>query len=357
MRRNLPQLAPEPTRASGSTVGKLSHDFSASATELAPAIATSPRERVVPTDSPLFVIFNRKSGKHGEEDLRETIEEAFTRAGRRFSIHEHEGDDDFEARVEHIVAEARAAGGIVVAAGGDGTINTVAAKVLSSGCTFGVLPLGTFNYFSRAQGISSDVAAACEILLGSRAFEVQVGLVNDRVFLVNASLGLYPDLLDEREAAKARLGRSRWVAFAAALHSLLRPHRRLRIDIETKGEPRTAITQALFVGNNRLQLERVGIPKSELLERQRLVAVITRPVGLVGMLGLVLRAAWGKLGEAPAVTSFDFERLRVRPRLGRSRVKVARDGEVEHLPVPLTFRVAAQPLWLLRPEEPGDDPG
>jgi diacylglycerol kinase family enzyme len=195
------------------------------------------------------------------------------------------------------------------------------------------------------------------MLLGARAFAVQVGRVNDRVFLVNASLGLYPQLLEEREAAKARMGRSRWVAFGAALHSLLRPHRRLLIDIEAKGERRSATIQALFVGNNRLQLQRVGIPESDLLERHRLVAVVARPVGLVGMLALVLRAAWGRLGEAAAVTSFAFERMSVRPRLGRSRVKVARDGEVEQLPVPLTFSVAAQPLWLLRPADPGEDPG
>jgi diacylglycerol kinase family enzyme len=335
----------------------LSHDLSTTASKPIPSAAPAPRERVVPTDAPLFLILNRKSGKHGEEDVRQTIEEVLTRAGRVFAVHEHDADDDFESRVDAIVAEARAAGGIVVAAGGDGTINSVAAKALSSGCTFGVLPLGTFNYFSRAHGIPSDVAAACHILLGARAYEVQVGRVNDRVFLVNASLGLYPELLDEREAAKARLGRSRWVAFAAALHSLLRPHRRLRVDIETKAGRRSAITQALFVGNNRLQLERVGIPKAELLERQRLVAVVTRPVGVFGMLALVVRAALGRLGEAPAVTSFDFERLRVRPRLGSRRVKIARDGEVEHLQVPLDFSVAAQPLWLLRPEEPGEDPG
>jgi diacylglycerol kinase family enzyme len=335
----------------------LSHDPSTIASEHAPSVAPALRHRAVPTDSPLFVILNRKSGKHGGEDVRQTIEQTLTGAGRSFFVHEHEGADDFESRVDAVVAEARAAGGIVVAAGGDGTINSVAAATLSSGCTFGVLPLGTFNYFSRAHGIPSDVAAACRILLGARAFEVQVGLVNDRVFLVNASLGLYPELLEEREAAKARLGRSRWVAFGAALHSLLRPHRRLRIEIEAKGGRRSTVTQALFVGNNRLQLQRVGIPESHLLERHRLVAVVTRPVGLIGMLALVLRAAWGRLGEAAAVTSFDFERMRVRPRLGRSRVKVARDGEVEPLPVPLTFSVAPQPLWLLRPADPGEDPG
>lgn len=51
---------------------------------------------------------------------------------------------------------------------------------------------------------------------------VQVGTINDRVFLVNASLGVYPELQQNREAYKARFGRSRWVAFVAACATLLR---------------------------------------------------------------------------------------------------------------------------------------
>jgi diacylglycerol kinase family enzyme len=311
----------------------------------------------VRADAPLFIVLNPKSGQHGDEDVRQVIEQTLSSAGRQYSLHEHDGTPASDSKVEALVIEARARGGIVVAAGGDGTINSVAAATLGSGCTFGVLPLGTFNYFSRANGIPSDVRAACQILLGRRAFEVQVGMVNDRVFLVNASLGLYPELLEEREEAKSRLGRSRWVAFGAALRTLLRPHRRLRIDIEGKAGPRRVVTQTLFIGNNRLQLQRVGIAESELVEHNRLVAVVARPVGLFGMLALVLRAALGRLGDAEAVTSFDFERLRVRPRLGKGRVKIATDGEVELLPVPLSFRVAPQPLWLLRPAEPGEDPG
>lgn len=61
---------------------------------------------------------------------------------------------------------------------------------------------------------------------------VQVGLINERVFLVNASLGLYPEMLQDREAYKARFGRSRFVAFGSALITMLGRHRDLRLRIE-----------------------------------------------------------------------------------------------------------------------------
>jgi diacylglycerol kinase family enzyme len=316
-----------------------------------------PSGTVVASDAPLFVVMNAGSGKHEEQDVRVVIEATLTSAGRSFTVHEVTDPATLGAVATAVVEEARRRKGVVVAAGGDGTINAVAAATLGSGCPFGVIPLGTFNYFSRAHGIPSDVAAACGILLTQRAFAVQVGFVNDRVFLVNGGIGIYPELLEEREQAKRQLGRSRWVAFGAALATLLRPHRDLRLEVETKGQRRRLVTPTLFVGNNRLQLERVGIAESPLLERHRLVAVVLEPIGAWGMVLLVLRALFGTLGGARAVQTFAFERLTVRTRFGRRRFKVATDGEVEELPSPLHFRVAPDPLLLLRPAEPGPDPG
>jgi diacylglycerol kinase family enzyme len=106
-------------------------------------------------------------------------------------------------RLQDIAAEAveraQRNSGIVVAAGGDGTLNAVAQIALESDSKFGVIPQGTFNYFGRTHGISSDAAEAARGLLSARVQPVQVGLVNGNVFLVNASLGLYPKSLEDRE--------------------------------------------------------------------------------------------------------------------------------------------------------------
>lgn len=311
----------------------------------------------VAPDAPLFIVMNAGSGSHAGEDVREVIREALEGAGRTFSLHEVEQPDQLESVANDVVERARRTGGIVVGAGGDGTINTVAKATLGSGRPFGVLPLGTFNYFSRAHGIPSDAREACRILVTERAHEVQVGLVNNQIFLVNASIGLYPELLEEREQAKQELGRSRWVAAGSALLTLFRPHRALLIDIETPTLRRTFVTHTLFVGNNRLQLERAGIPGSELTERHRLVGVVVRPVGTWGTLKLVVRGLLGRLGDAPEVTSFALEQMKVRSRLRRRRMKVAADGEVMWLNAPLAFRVAPHPLLLIRPAEVREDPG
>jgi diacylglycerol kinase family enzyme len=312
--------------------------------------------REVPSAAPLFIVLNAGSGKSETSEVRAFIEGALERASRTFTVYEAGAGSELSHVASEAVAQARAHGGIVVAAGGDGTINTVAQATLGTGCSFGVLPLGTFNYFSRAHGIPSDLGEACRILLGPRAYQVQAGLVNDRVFLVNGSIGLYPELLEEREHAKRRLGRSRVVAFGAALKTLFTARLRLRLDIESKQGRRSVATPTLFVGNNRLQLERVGLG-GRALDEHRLTAVTLAPVGVLGMLALLLRAAFGRLGGATEVTSFDFERMTVRSRIGARRFKVATDGEVTVMRAPLTFRAAPGALWLIRPSERREDPG
>ena len=215
----------------------------------------------------------------------------------------------------------------------------------------GVLAQGTFNYFARTHGIPADLPQALQWLLTAAPVAVQVGQLNGRVFLVNASLGMYPDLLQDREAYKARFGRSRLVALGAALATLLGHHRRLRLRIEIGGKMRDVRTTTLFVGNNRLQLEQVGLPLAPALDAGSMAAVMLRPVGTWALLGLLARGAMGRLGEADTLDSFSFQRLVVRPRLawaGRS-LKVAFDGEVARLQPPLVFSVAARPLWLLKP--------
>ncbi|CPL37736.1 Putative lipid kinase BmrU [Bordetella pertussis] len=224
----------------------------------------------------------------------------------------------------------------------------VARAVLGSGVPFGILPQGTFNFFGRAHGIPQDAHAATRCLFDARIEPVQVGLLNDRLFLVNASLGLYPQLLEDREAYKQRYGRSRMVALWSGLVTLLRAPPQLTLQLEHGGQARTLRTPTLVVGNNALQLERLGIAEAAALQQGQLVAMSVRPVGTLALYGLLLSGLFSRLGEADKVVSFGFDRLTVRVR-GRRRVKVAMDGEISWLPTPLQFQVSPEPLRLLVP--------
>lgn len=302
--------------------------------------------------STFYIILNAGSGSSETDERRSVIEDVLTQAGRQFRLTLVDDPGQLADIAARVAAEAKAAGGILVAAGGDGTINAVAREAVDKGCPFGVLPQGTFNYFGRTHHIPEDLADAVRALLGAQVQPVQVGMVNDRIFLVNASIGLYPRMLEEREVDKKHFGRSRFVAFISGLKTFFSPHRRLQITLELDGKEHAMRTSTLFVGNNRLQMEQVGIaPLTDAVEDGKLAAIAPKSVGRLGMLGLIVRAMMGRLGQADNLVSFSFRRMTVKPRkfYGKRRVKVATDGEVTQMDTPLEFRVLEDRLLLLKP--------
>jgi diacylglycerol kinase family enzyme len=238
--------------------------------------------------------------------------------------------------------------------GGDGTINAVAQAALAERCPMGVIPQGTFNFFARNHGIPQDIREAARVLVSAQPEPVQVGRLNQRLFLVNASLGLYPQLLQDRETFKEQLGRRRWVAMLAALVTLFEWRRQLALQIELEGERLAVRTPTLFVGNTRLQLERIGIDEkvAQRVGEGRLAGIVLQPIGTWAMLALVLSGALGRLGEADQVRSFALQSLTVRP-WSKRPVKVATDGEVAWMLPPLRFEVSREPLLLMTPQ--GED--
>jgi len=311
--------------------------------------------------SPLQFVINAAAGSASADATRELIEGVLRAAGRRGDLRLSR-PAELAREAQQAAAQASATRTAVVAVGGDGTLNTVAQAAHALGCAVGVVPRGTFNYFARTHGIAADRAEAAQGLLRWTPQPVQVAAINERVFLVNASLGLYPELLEDREAYKARYGRSRWVALGAAAATLLRAQRKLRLHIELGAGARDVQALTLLVGNNRLQLEHWGVQAQAPAHsgplhapgQGRITAVMLRPIGTLSMIGLMLRGALGTLVDAQRVEHFEFEHMVVRPTLVSDRrgVKVAYDGEVSRMRAPLDFRVLARPLYLLKPPPP-----
>jgi len=308
--------------------------------------------RLDPASALLFVI-NASAGAHDVDAKRAVIESALAARGRKGELLTC-GPAELPRVANEAAAAAAARGTAVIAVGGDGSLNTVAQAAHAAGCAVGVIPYGTFNYFARTHGIPTDPAAAARLLLDARPMPVQVAAINDQVFLVNASLGVYPELLQDREAYKARFGRSRWVAFVAACATLLRAQRRLNLHIEMGDTIRDVQTLSLFVGNNRLQLQQFGAEPEDTMAgtpgHGSMAALMLRPIGTLSMIGLMLHGAMGRLGEAAGVEGFEFQHMVVRPTLapGRKEVVVAFDGEVALMRSPIDIRVLDKPLYLLQ---------
>jgi diacylglycerol kinase family enzyme len=304
---------------------------------------------------PLAVVMNVHSGHLDSEQRRAQVEQALQASGRDWRLWPVEQGGGLQQAVDEAARWVGERGGALVAAGGDGTLNGVAQAAHAEGCPLGVLPQGTFNYFARSHGIPEELEESLAALMAARPRPVQVGQVNGRLFLVNASLGLYPQLLQDREAFKRQFGRYRINAALSALLTVLREHRRWTLTLELPGRaPTTVRSTTLFVGNNPLQLQQLGLPQAGRVGHGVLGVVMVKSVGRLGLLALAARGALGKLAQADAAVDFAARTLSVRA-VGRSHapVKVAVDGEILRLQPPLRFEVALRPLHLLLP--PGVD--
>ncbi len=309
-------------------------------------------DSVLAPNAPFHIVSNAGSGSKDAHEARQQIEAVFAAARRPHEFILIDNPDQLQSSAKRAVEAASRSGGAVVVAGGDGTINAVVQAVLPSRRPFGIIPQGTVNYSSRAHGIPLDVAEAAKSLLTARIKPVQVGLVNDRAFLVNASMGLYPELLQDREQYKRQYGRRRSVALWSGLMTLMRNHRQWVLEVEHDAGRERVVTPSIFVGNNALQLEQIGLDEADdVKHRGRLAGVIVKPVSTAALLWLAVRGMLGQLEEEERVRDFSFESMTVRllSRVGRRGIKVAVDGEIFWCRPPLTFQVAAQPLMLLAP--------
>lgn len=298
---------------------------------------------------PFFIVMNAGSGDKDADQREGAVRAVLTAGGRSFRLWRVTDIRRLPEVAREAVRLARQQQGTVVAAGGDGTINAVVQEVLPSGCPFGILPQGTFNYFSRAHGIPVDTEEASALLLNGVLLPVQVGLVNQRPFLVNASLGLYPKLLERREVHKQRFGRHRLVALLSGFATLLAPPPQLVLALDDGGGSDVMHICTLVVDNNPLQLRQVGLPEERALQHGELAAIAVKARGAGQLISALMLAALGKLGEAEGVESFSFKRLTVNPLRPSRRIKVATDGEVKWMEPPLVFQAAPESLLLLVP--------
>lgn len=311
---------------------------------------SNPQRASLGRDRPCFILINAGSGNQDASAVEQAMHAVLTEFGQNHEfVHIGEAERLPELARRH-AAQARALDGALVVVGGDGTISGALEAALDEQCLFAVVPVGTFNYFARAHDISEDPAEATRTFLNGVATPVRIGLVGGRPFAVNASIGLHPKALEERERAQAKLGRSRFVSIGSALMTLLRGHRQLSLVLDHDGVIERQHSSTLVVANNPLQLEQVGVDEGVGSDPGRLTAITVAAAGIWSALGLFLRSALGRLSESANATTFSFERLSVscaRTYMSR-RLKVAVDGEIHWHDPPLVFEAASRRLQLLR---------
>jgi YegS/Rv2252/BmrU family lipid kinase len=132
------------------------------------------------------VILNPTAGLGKIGPVPEKIERAMRKCGMECEIiltHE-EGDGTRLARA----AVARGHD-LIVAAGGDGTVNEIINGLAGTNAKLGLLPSGSVNVLARDLGIPRNLVKAAQVLAKGHVKEIDLGLANDRYFALMAGIG------------------------------------------------------------------------------------------------------------------------------------------------------------------------
>lgn len=296
------------------------------------------------TNDRVCVLMNARAGKDDKQDVAQKLEAAFARYPGRFELRMMEKG----AGVADSCARAMKDGfGIIVAAGGDGTISGVAGQLAGTGRRMGILPQGTFNFVARGLGIPEDIDEAIDLIATGTARPFPVGEVNGEIFLNNASLGIYPEILKEREGTYKRWGRSRIAAHWSVLMTFLSFRSPVRMKVRVAGKEIRARTPLAFVARSAFQLEHYGLDGADCIRKGEFALFLLPDVT---RWQLLLRAL--RLANKGMQAKRDFELISgtdIEIETRSASQLVAMDGERVRLSAPFRFRMHSDALHVIAP--------
>lgn len=157
--------------------------------------------------SQVLIVLNPKAGNYDPETVRALIGRYFSDRNWSCEIFE---TTDRRADTTEAVRRARPRNlSLVVVAGGDGTISSVADSLLHSDIPLGIIPAGTGNILAQELGIPLDLETACKLLVDDHQItNIDVMQIEQQACVSHLSIGIYSLIAQDTEiAAKRRYGR------------------------------------------------------------------------------------------------------------------------------------------------------
>ena len=285
---------------------------------------------------PLSIIYNKNSGFHAanKEAVYEELVQVLSSHGYEIQSFELGQEASFDVLMDKVLArhQQQQEVGVVVAAGGDGTLNAVAQRLMHTNIPMGILPLGTFNYVARVLNIPLDLIQAATVIATGQNRQVHVAQLNDHIYLNNASLGLYPLFIQKREFYNQKFGRFPLHAYTSGLDVLIRDRKELKLEIEVDHHIYPVKTPLIFFGNNQLQLADLNLKIAKDAAQGKVAGVVVAKSDKRTLFKLLWQLIRGNIEKAPDVYSFAAEQVTIHTK--RNKITVAIDGEIVEMKPP-----------------------
>ena len=270
----------------------------------------------------------------------EAARDALTNAG--FELEEVQ-PREIESRLKQAIDQGTKR---ILVAGGDGTIATAAALVAKTEIELAILPGGTLNHFARDHGIPTDLGEAALAAGSGHVVKVDVGYLNDCVFLNTSSLGAYVTFVRERERFEKHVGYS--IASVIAFAKMLSEIRTHSVTLEVAGEKKTYRASLVFIGVGERELKlpilgnRVKNGKGGL---HVMIVQGRKPARLFALAIAGITKGRQQAERLPEFDDFLVESCRID--ITRPTATIGLDGELKRFRTPLDYRIERDALRLV----------
>lgn len=252
-------------------------------------------------------------------------------------------DEDETRTYSQLIAAYAGRVDAVIVGGGDGTLNAAAPGLMQTGLPLGILPLGTANDFARTLGIPASLEQAVKIIADGQWRAVDLGEVNQHLFLNVCSIGFSAELARNLTAESKK----RWGVggYALAALRLLRQSRPFSATLVHQGQRIPIKTVQVSVGNGRfygggMTVEQCAAPDDGLLDVYSLE--LQHSWQLIALLPFLRRGTHGRWRDVRAFSTTELTIETRRPHY------INADGEIIGQ-TPAHFRLIARALQVYAP--------
>jgi diacylglycerol kinase (ATP) len=300
----------------------------------------------VATTRPAALIFNpnagQKLGVSTNAGGPDEVQQALRDAGVAFDPCPTEYAGHATKLARAAVAEGR---GLVIAAGGDGTVGEVAQALATTETVLGVMPLGSIMNVARTLCIPRELPAAARLIAGGEVLAMDLGKLGDTYFLEAAGVGLAAGLFGYFEQLDAHGLRLRTLqGVMRFVHDLGTPH----LLIEADGRQRRVRAPMVTVANSPFVGAAYALAPDARIDDGLLDVVIFRGLGVARILAHLIAVFGGRrLPQPPGTIVLRARSVRVSMvHRHRRPLPVHTDGTA-HGTTPAHFEIAPGALKVL----------
>ncbi|MDO7172777.1 diacylglycerol/lipid kinase family protein [Mariniflexile sp. AS56] len=165
---------------------------------------------------------------------------------------------------------------IIVACGGDGTINEVASCLINTNVILGIIPIGSGNGLASNLNIPKNFNKALQIIKNQATKRIDVGQLNNHYFFSNTGIGFDAQVIKHYEASNERTLTS---YIKATLKSLKKVKKLSKVETNINGKTIKHKPFLIFISNSNQMGYNVSLTPNASLEDGKLDILIVKKIG------------------------------------------------------------------------------